>query len=223
MVKIIVVGVFEQSRIHTVLSSHSEFEVIGLGNDNYDAIRLIDSKKPDVIVLTSCLENNEVGEIISLIKSKSPKTAIILLIACTNEKYICKAIAFGASAYLLEDDMDTLCYAVNEVHHGGYFMGVNITNKVLPLLPGMITNRPRPVENKPRSVPKAISHLELCIMICITKGLSTKEIAEKLHLTTGTVRNYISFIMRKIGVQNRNQVGIFVLKNKLLAFDGGDN
>ncbi|MDR0784742.1 MAG: response regulator transcription factor [Treponema sp.] len=222
MIKIVVIGIFEQSRIRKILSSRSEFEVIGLGNDNYDAIRLIDTKKPDVVVLTSRLENNEDGEIIPLIRSKSPKTAVILLVACTDEERICKAIAFGASAYLLENDMDTLCYAVSEVYHGGCFMSVNVTTKVLPLLSYMVTNSPRFVKNKQQSVSKAISYIELHIMTLVTKGFSTKEIAEKLHMTTGSVRNCISSIMRKTGAQNRNQVGIFVLKNKLITFNERD-
>ncbi|MDR0410897.1 MAG: response regulator transcription factor [Treponema sp.] len=223
MVKIIVIGMFEQDRIYKILSSHSEFEIIGLGNDNYDAIRLINSRKPDVIILTSCLKSSEDGEIIPLIKSKSPKTAVILLITCTDEECIYRAIAFGASAYLLKDDIDALCYAVNEVHHGGRFMGVNVTTKVLPLFSRIVANRSRFVENKPQSVPKTISYVELRIMILITKGFSTKEIAEKLHMTLGTIRNYISSIMRKINVQNRNQVGVFVLKSKLLALNESDN
>jgi DNA-binding NarL/FixJ family response regulator len=220
MVKIIVIGVFEQSRIHKILSSSSEFEVVGLGNDGYDAIRLIDSKEPDIVVLTSYLKNNEDRKIISLIKSKSPQTSVILLIACKDERRICNSITYGASAYLLEDDMDDLCPTVNKVYHGYCFMSVRVTTKVLPLLSQMRMGSSHPVENKSQAtltVLKIISSIELHIMILVTIGLSTEDIAENLHVAPGTVRNYISLLMRKIGVKNRNQIGIFALKNELLS------
>ncbi|MDR0643706.1 MAG: response regulator transcription factor [Treponema sp.] len=217
MIKVIISGMFERSRIHKILSSYPEFEVIGLCNDNYDAIKLIDSKKPDVIILTASLKNNETGEIIFLIKSRCPKTALVLIIAYTEREYSYRAIAFGASAYLFENDMDTLSTAVKVAHNGSCFIGVNAATKLLPLFSRIVMNKLYPVENKSQSVPDTISCIELRIMVFITKGFSTKKIAEELHMAPGTIRNYISAIMRKTGTQNRNQVGIFVLKNKLIS------
>jgi DNA-binding NarL/FixJ family response regulator len=222
MIKIIIIDIFKRDVIDKILSSHSGFEIIGLGDDNYEAIRLIDSKKPDVIVLNSCLKNNEAGEIIPLIKSKTPKTGIILVIAGKDEEYISRAIAFGVSAYLLEGDMDTLCYAVREVHRGGCFMGVHAAAKILPLFSSMAASGLHITRGKPRVVPKSISCIELRIMILVTEGFLTGEIARKLNVTVGTVRNYISSIMKKIGVHNRNQISIFVIRNSLFALDERD-
>jgi DNA-binding NarL/FixJ family response regulator len=222
MIKLVIIDIFKRYMIDKMLSSNSGFEVIGSCDDNYEAIRLIDSKKPDVVVLNSCLKNNEAGEIIPLIKSKTPKTGIVLVIAGKDEEYISRAIAFGVSAYLLEGDMDALCYAVKEVHRGGCFMGVHAAAKILPLFSTMAASGLHLTRGKPQALPKSLSRIELSIMILVTKGFLTSEIARKLNVTAGTVRNYISSIMRKIGVQNRNQISIFVIRNSLFVFDEKD-
>jgi DNA-binding NarL/FixJ family response regulator len=224
MIKIIVIDTNEAdlNRIHALLSSEQDFEVIGLGRDSYEGLRIVDSLKPDVVILDLSPEYIDGAEFGSLLRSKSPSTAIILFTASENERLIRNAIGNGLSGYLLKStDFPRLAGTVRCVFNGGHWISPRITAKALGILSVLIQNSGKaPVHVSRGEVPSftaEMSRMEIEIINCLAQGRSNKEIAESLRLKAGTVRNYVSSAMRKVGLHNRTEVAIFALRNGLVA------
>jgi DNA-binding NarL/FixJ family response regulator len=227
MIKIIIIDREEKDRkkTKTILSSQNDFEVVGLGKDGYDAVKLIHSVQPDIAILDTCFDDSDGTELIPLLKSLSPKLAVILFTSSSDKDHICKAIANEASAYLLKsDDAPILCEVVQAVYHGNYFMSTKVTTTAFPVFSLLLKNKigsfvNRGSFNNSRTMPPGISSMELRIIMLIGKGLSTAEIARKLYITSGTARNYISTIMQKMGLRNRNQVALFAVRHRLIIME----
>jgi DNA-binding NarL/FixJ family response regulator len=234
MIKVCIIdkSEFEQHKVQSMLTSQRDFEILGFGKDGYEALRIVVSGQPDVAILDIWLDYIDGIELIPLLKTRSPKTAVILLTASDDEDHICKAIANEVSAYVLKNnDKDFLCGIVRTVYYGGCFIDAKIMAKALPILSPLIRNRNTYVAGKSQSTDlrnhtfqnttqpmlPGISAMELRIVRLVATGHSTKKIAEKLNITEGTTRNYISAIMQKIGLQNRHQLMLFGIKHKLVT------
>lgn len=224
MIKIVIITDRHQERdmIFSILSAHREFEISGLGNDAYDALKLSSKLRPDIIIIA--LEETGITgpDLIPLIKRKSPGTAMIFLSSRDDDENALKALSAGALGYLVkESDMDKLAASVKAAYHGGYFINQAIIVRIFGMLSEidkyrMVHRNAGPAkkqENKP--IPPNINRMELQIMACVGKGHSNKEIAASLSLRPGTIRNYISSAMRKAGLKSRTQIAIFALKNGL--------
>jgi DNA-binding NarL/FixJ family response regulator len=111
----------------------------------------------------------------------------------------------GALGYLLKDiSGPDLAAAVREVAHGGALIQPSVARKVLAEFSRLA---PETVPTKP-SLDEILTHREQEILKGITRGLTNKEIALRLNLTEGTVKNYISVIFQKLGVQDRTQAAV---------------
>jgi DNA-binding NarL/FixJ family response regulator len=218
MIKIIVINHKEQDQIliKSLLSSQLDFEVVGLGGDSYDAVRLSQALQPDIIIIDFYIEDITGLELIPLIKRRSPDTAVILLSSWDDERHICDAIACGISGYLFKKiDMDKLVNSVRVAHNGGCYVSEGIFTRAFTALSDMARYRNFFPAMDTGSASSHFSQAELRIIKFICEGQTNKEIAESLSLTIGTVRNYISSVMQKAGTHNRVQMAIYAFSNGL--------
>ena len=211
----------DRQRVQEILSRQSDFNVIGSGKDGYDAIKLVEKFKPDIAIMDINLDVLKGPASVPILKSKSPKTAVIFLTSLDDETNICEAITSEVRGYLLKDaDMDVLNKAVRLVYEGGRFISSKIESKIYHILASLLKNNrktsSKPVRTIAPSLPPEISKKELLVLTCIGQGSSTKEIAKTLGLTTATVRNYISSLMHKIGLKHRIQLPIFAIEHGLV-------
>jgi DNA-binding NarL/FixJ family response regulator len=231
MIKIVIIDKQEADRNCTkaILSSQDDFIVLDQGKDGYDALRMVERLKPDIAILDICLDVVDGPEIIPLLRCRSPKTAVLFLTSLKDEEHICKALYHEVRGYLLKDrDMYALAEAIRLVHKGGRFISPQINDKVYHILSGLLKNQgyaavqyqSAKTVHDDMTIPSEISRTELKIMTCVSQGYSTKEIAENLQLTTGTVRNYLSTAMQKAGLQHRTQIPLFAIKNGLITLGG---
>jgi two-component system response regulator DegU len=224
MIKIVVID--EQKRdleqITSILSAQKEFSIAGSGKDGYDALRLSAQVRPDVIIMTLEKHNGEGPELVPLIKRKSPAAGVIFLSRLDDNEHIVKALSSGALGYLLkQSDMDKLAISVQTVYNGGSFISPLIITRIFGTLleqsryrnTGLAVSRP---PQRLKGIPVSITRKELQIMSFVAQGRSTKEIAEKLQLQQGTVRNYLSSAMRKAKLANRSQVVAYAIINGLI-------
>jgi DNA-binding NarL/FixJ family response regulator len=224
MIKIVIVNDVEQeqNRIYSLLSNQQDFEVTGFGRDSYDALKLAEKYRPHIIIID--LRQDTIGgpELVPLIKRRSPSTAIIILSGRDDDEYAGRALSAGALGYLIKKtDMDKLADSVRAVHGGGCFISATITIRAFGMLSEITKYRHMvpafsPAKSSARTIPSTINRTELRIMAGIAKGGSTKEIAEKLRLKPGTVRNYLSAAMHKAGLKNRTQAALFAIENGLI-------
>lgn len=223
MIRVIVVMRQEQNliRIREVIDSREDVTVIGTGTDSYAAIRLVETGHPDIAIIDYQLDYNA-PDIVSLIKRRVPDTSIILISSHNDEKNALDALSRGVSAYLpWKPDMDVLISVIYVVQAGGHCISRRIMSQVFRVLPkpfrsGEITHKFFSPETAAWQYLNfsSLNRTELRIFEFIGQGKSTKEISEILHLKIGTVRNYISSLMRKSGVKNRMEMIYFVLGHR---------
>ena len=227
MIRVAVVDDQELVRdsLKILLSAQSDLEVVGVGKDGYDALRLVEKLKPDVLLLDIRMPIMDGVEATSSLKKKSPETAIIILTTFDDDEYVLKAIRNGASGYLLKSaGMDELAGAIRTVHAGGSLMTPEIATKAFRLFSELARGHDQ--GGKPgadplgsSAVPSDLSRTELQIISMIGRGLANKEVAAELSLSEGTVRNYISTILQKTALRDRTQVAIFAVRNGMAVGD----
>jgi DNA-binding NarL/FixJ family response regulator len=222
MIHIVIINNREQETIliKSLLSSQDDFEITGMGRDDYDALKLVSALQPDVAILDLRLETIGGMELTPLIKRRSPATAVILLAMPDDEKLVYAAINSGVSGYLLKNsDMDRLVPTIRIVHKGGCYISTGIAAGAFPDTPELVQYRDIYQNFLPLGednfVPSTFSRTELQILGFISEGQSNKEIAENLRLTIGTIRNCISTVMHKTGLHNRVQMAIYAFRNGL--------
>jgi DNA-binding NarL/FixJ family response regulator len=225
----------EQNLVQTALALHSDFEVVGYGRDGFDALKLVSKFKPDIMIMDTHLSDVNETELIPLLRIKSPHIAFLILTSFTEEVHISKMINLGITAYLLkETDMDTLPLAIRTLHNGGYFFSPRVSDKVFHILLDMIktnkaSEKPMQSATNTRSLlglGKAppqnklavdFSRVELRLILLVAQGYSSEDIAGRLNLSGGTIRNYLSAMLQRTGLRNRTQLAMFAIKNGLIS------
>jgi DNA-binding NarL/FixJ family response regulator len=223
MIKIILIQ-SQQTKLDLILSlleSQDDFDIAGAGNDNYSALRLAETQRPDVAVVDCHLGSLSGVELIPLIKRKCPTTMVVLFSTCDDEQHVLEALNGGVSGYLLWKDKINLVSAVRIAYNGGCYVSYGIVTRVFSRL--FEISRYRGIYRIVSAFPvktggqqAVFSHTEKQIIRLISEGKENKEIAELAGLTDGTVRNYISSVMQKAGIRNRVQMLIFALKSGFL-------
>lgn len=215
MIRIVIVGEHQtgEESIKDILASHYDFKIVGQGKDGYDALRLTGTLKPDIAILHERLHLLKAEDAVPVIKARSPKTRIIIQTASPDGEHILKAIRNGSSGYIDgSQDRERLIAGIKLVHHGGSLMSCDLVAKAFN---AGSQSRERP-KSFPGSQPEKLAKLtrrELKLIAWISRGLTNKEISQKLGLTDGTTRNYMSQIYQKIGLRNRTETAL--LANQL--------
>jgi DNA-binding NarL/FixJ family response regulator len=219
MIRIVIIDTMKQDReqISSMLFARDGFEIAGFGKDGYDALKLSARFRPDIVIMDLGKHNSEGPELVPLIKSKSPATAVIFLSGRDDNEYVIRALSAGALGYLVkETDMNKLAASVRTVYNGGYSVSPQIIIRIFGMFSDLTRHKNVPRHpNGCEPVPANIKRTELQIMSFIARGYSNKEIAETLRLKQGTVRNYLSSAMRKAGLQNRTQAAIYAITHGL--------
>jgi DNA-binding NarL/FixJ family response regulator len=203
----------ECQRIAAMLNAQGDFSVIGTVGDSYRVLHLVETEQPDVVILDYHLGSVKGCDLVPVIKRKAPGVSVIIISSYEDEDHAWDAQRKGASAYLIRKyDSQFLTGIVYLVSQGGQYLSQRILGQVVPKY------RYYQKHYRKSSSPKkdgssgrrekliALSPTERQIIGYINQGRSTKEIAETLRLKNGTVRNYISIVMRKTGDHNRSQM-----------------
>ena len=230
MIKIVIIEeqMEVRNRITSALSARGDLEVVAYGRDAYDALRLIGGLKPDIVILDNHLEYINGEEIPPLLRALSPSTAIVILTARISDLQLYKAGCNEVSGLVhTKTDMDALPSILKCVADGGCFISPSLAARVLHLFAIISRNTARlcpPAETDAKEKSPQHQHptgylskTELQILTCIGEGNGSCEIAQNLHLTVGTVRNYISAVMHKTGLHSRAQLVLFALKYGLVS------
>ena len=197
----------DRERISTLLSVQEDIEVLACGKDGYDALKLIGGMKPDIVIVSGQLEFIGAEELPPLIRTRSPSTAVVILAAKISDYQLYRAATKRVSGIVQwKTDMDILPEILRCVSLGGCYISPWLAARVLNLLSGegmKCQAEAFPAKEDPA---RYLNKTELRVLTCIGEGLTSSETAKNLGLAVGTVRNYVSSIMRKIGIQNRLQM-----------------
>lgn len=186
--------------LKTILESDDTLHVAGTGEDGEDAVRLYGELKPDVLLMDIRMKKLNGLDASRMILSDYPDARILLLTTFSDDEYIVKALKCGIKGYLLKQDYNSIIPAVKAVHTGQTVFGTEIISKIPDLL------------QKKSGFDYAscdIGEKEYTLITLVADGFSNKEIAEKMFLSEGTVRNYLSNILDKLDLRDRTQLAVF--------------
>jgi len=200
------------------LDSQNGLNIIGVENDETDTIIKSERLKPDVLILDLMQSVMDGAELAPIIHRRSPDTAIIMICDKDENEYAGKALRAGILGYLLRNtDMNKILLAVRIVSLGGYFISASITTKIINTIT-LVKQFPGQFLENWKKYPE-FSSTERNIVEYIAKGFSDDEIANYLHLSTGTIRNYITAIKQKTKTNNRVHAVIFSLVHGLISLE----
>lgn len=174
----------------------NDFKVLDTYKTAEEALIGIPQLQPDIVIMDINLPGMSGIECIRQLKNKVPSTQFMMFTVYENDEKVFDALKAGASGYLLKNTgLVQLIEALKELHTGGSPMSANIARKLVTIFRE---------QNKTENI-ETLSQRENEILQLLAKGLLYKEIAEKLHISTATVRQHIHKIYEKLHVQNRTE------------------
>lgn len=191
--------------LKTILESDSSVEVVATGDSGRRAIELYEEYRPDVLLMDIQMNGMTGLEAGEYILGRYEKAKILFLTTFVDDEYIVKALRIGAKGYILKQDFEGIIPALKAVEGGQNVFGQDIVGK----LPKLMAQR-----QSFDYAAHGISGKEQEIIAEVAAGYSNKEIAARLYLSEGTVRNYISMILEKLALRDRTQLAIFYYRNQ---------
>ena len=191
--------------LKTILETDPEISVIGTGNSGQQAIALYRQLEPDILLMDIRMDTMTGLEAGEILLKQYPNARILYLTTFSDDAYIVKALKIGAKGYLLKQNFESIVPALKAVYMGQSVFGYEISTKLPELLQG--------------TAPAAFLNYDLTdkeieLLVQISEGLNNREISENLHLSEGTVRNYISVLLEKLHLRDRTQLAVFYYKNR---------
>lgn len=191
--------------LKTILEAQPDLTVVATGSNGHDAISLYEQHTPDVLLMDIRMEQMNGLEAAGAILGKHPDAKILLLTTFSDDEYILKAIQLGAKGYIIKQAFESIAPALYAVQNGQTVFGEEIMDKIPTLMSSSSNLDPAKFD---------LTDKEFSIIELVADGLNNKEIATKLFLSEGTVRNYISNILLKLDLRDRTQLACFYYKNR---------
>ena len=190
--------------LHELLTLEDDLEVVGEGSSAHDALVRIPAVRPDVAVLDVRLPDGSGVEVCREIRSTLPDTHCLMLTSYADDEALFDAIMAGASGYVLKDIRgNDLVTAIREVAGGKSLLDPQATARVLERL--------RHGQQKDARL-EALTDQERRILDYIGDGLTNRQIGEQMHLAEKTVKNYVSSLLAKLGMERRTQAAAYVAR-----------
>lgn len=191
--------------LKTILEATGKVEVTALGSSPDEAVALYEEHSPDVLLLDIRMGSGTGIDAAKEVLARHEDAKILFLTTFADDEYIVDALKIGAKGYILKQNFDDILPALEAVMSGQSVFGSEITSRI-PKLMSESGNSSFDFEKYD------IGEREQEIIALIAEGLSNKEISQKLFLSEGTVRNYISTVLDKLSLRDRTQIAVFYYK-----------
>ncbi len=197
--------------IQTLLDLVDDIDVVAEAKDGDEALRIIPEAKPDVVLLDMHLPKRNGLEVLKELKRSDFFPPTLILTTFDEDKFVIGGLQAGAKGYLLKDvSLDQLTSAIRALAGGGTLVHPAVTQRLLDNLDRIQCDFPS------SEVPEPLSGREIEILRLVARGYNNREIADGLTIAEGTVKNYISSILSKMGVRDRTRAVLKALEEGFL-------
>jgi DNA-binding NarL/FixJ family response regulator len=191
--------------LRILLELESDFEVVGEAEDGARALECYQELAPDVVLMDIRMPVMDGVEATRRLREFDPNARIIILTTFDDNEYIFEGLRAGARGYLLKDvSGEELADAIRKVAAGGSMIEPSVARKVVAEFARLAPITPQAAEE----LIEPLSEREIEILKLVSQGMTNKEIAARLYLAEGTVKNYVTSILQKIGARDRTQAAI---------------
>ncbi len=191
--------------LRTLLSVQSDLQVVGEASHGEEALRLAATLSPDIILMDLHMPILDGVATTRRLQSFHPAIKVIVLTTFDDDEDVFEGLRAGAVGYLLKDvPSEKLVEAIHGVARGESFLQPSLVNKIITEFARLSPHQP--LSYSPLIEP--LSERELDILHLLGQGASNKEIADRLVITVGTVKNHLTNIMAKLGVRDRTQAAL---------------
>lgn len=197
-----------------LLSQEVDIEVVGLAANGREAVGLAQTLEPDIILMDMQMPVLNGVEAIKAIQQSHPAIKIVILTTFMDDHFIIEGLASGASGYLMKDASPAeIASALRVVMAGGALIEPHVAARLLHYLGHQKNVRAFGQPADTATDKEQLTEREVDISALVAEGLSNIEIAERLFLTEGTVKNNITRILQKLELRDRTQLAIYWLNH----------
>lgn len=195
--------------LKALVEHHPQFEVVGEAVTAKEAIEQAEKILPDIVLMDIRLPGASGIEACEVITERFPDIRVVMLTSYAEDEMLFSAIRAGASGYVLKQiGGDDLIRALESVSKGEALLDPAVTQRVFQEVR-------RAVKEEEASAFANLSQQEKHVLLLVSEGKTNREIAKALFLGEGTVRNYVSSILSKLGVSNRAEAAAFAVEHNL--------
>ena len=198
--------------LRSLLSNQANFVVVDEAASAKDAVEKAVQHRPDVVVMDIRMPGENGIEACREIKMHLPNTEVLMLTSYAEDEMLFDAISAGAAGYVLKQGGgDELIRAIQRVGQGEALLDPAVTQRVLARVRQATRQEQAAAFND-------LTEQELRVLGLVSEGRTNKEIAKALFLGEGTVRNYVSSILSKLGLTNRAEAAAYAVRHNLHEF-----
>jgi DNA-binding NarL/FixJ family response regulator len=191
--------------LRTLLELEHGFEIVGEAANGQAALDAYAELMPDVVLMDIRMPGMDGVEATRRLCTSWPETKVIILTTFDDDANVFEGLRAGAVGYLLKDlSGQELAIAVRTVHAGGALIEPTVAKRVM----AEFARLHPPARTIDEGLPEPLTEREVAVLKLVSAGLSNREIGHKLGLSEGTVKNYVTSVLQKIGVRDRTQAAL---------------
>ncbi|MBI1297623.1 response regulator [bacterium] len=185
--------------VAALLSMFPDLEIVAKAESGREAVEMVERHLPDVVLMDVRMPDMNGIAATHKIHARFPDVRVIILTTFDNDEYVYESLESGAAGYLLKNaDPEWLAGAIRSVHNGQSILDPSVTQKVIRRMVHLSGNEPwEPI------LTERLTDRERDVVTLMAAGSANAEIAEKLSLAEGTVKNYVSQIIAKLNARDR--------------------
>jgi two-component system, NarL family, response regulator DevR len=195
--------------LKALLERHPNFEVVAEAGTAHEAVEKVEAFLPDVVVMDIRLPGGSGIEACEEISERFPDSKVIMLTSYAEDEMLFSAIRAGAAGYVLKQiGGEDLVKAIEAVGRGEALLDPAVTQRIFQEVR-------KAAKEEEASAFSALTQQEKHVLLLVSEGKTNREIAKALFLGEGTVRNYVSSILSKLGVSNRAEAAAYAVEHNL--------
>lgn len=213
--------VFRQG-LRDLVETDSNLRIVGEAADGETALEMANEEEPDVVLMDINLPTMNGLQVTRQLREKYPEMRVIMITGYDDAEQVFHAFRAGASAYCAKDIApEELITMIHAAHEGKYVVGQNEMSyeEMVDWIEDRIGRMPGGLPQDDEEIFEPLTPRQMEVLELVTRGLSNKEIAYKMHISHQTVKNHMTAILRKLRCQDRTQAAVYALSHGWIRLD----